>query len=302
MVSAIPVPSEEDVMALVRNVLFGVVGALLGGAGAFWAEQTPPAEAVRTLQRPAVRATPPVEARLEWVGPEDLRLDYSTELIGSFSYTKSGREYEEALQEVLDDPDRDATSWVTRRPGAMWVLRGRYGRQSAPVGASSVWCRRDRGRPMLAPSIALLLLAAPAPEPPKLEPPVVKFRAATSRGGHARLIFEVTNPNRQPLPYVGYTADSFSPSLKAETIAPLYQVELRQGKAWKAKPMGWCGTGIGQVSLPARGKVTFEVLLPEGDWEAVRVGLTWFPSSDRKGAATAWSAGVSRKDATPKAP
>jgi hypothetical protein len=63
--------------------------------------------------------------------------------------------------------------------------------------------------------------------------------------------------------------------------------------------MGWCGTGIGPVSIPAKGKGTFEALLPEGEWDEARFGVTWHTRPDRKVANVAWVA-VSHKDAAPK--
>ncbi len=157
---------------------------------------------------------------------------------------------------------------------------------------------------MLATLTAGLLLAAlPAAgddAPAKPEPPVVKLLRVAENG---RLTFEVTNPNLAPLPYVGYLSESFSGGLKEGTIAPLYKVDVFRDKAWTPKVMGWCGTGEGPVSLPAKGKVTFEVAPPDGEWEEFRVGLTWFRAVERKDSAVAWSKAVSRKDiAPPKKP
>jgi hypothetical protein len=145
-----------------------------------------------------------------------------------------------------------------------------------------------------------LLLAVPAadPEPAAvLKAPVVKYVGL--KGG--AMVFEVSNPNKQSVPYVGYTSDSFEGGLEKGTIAPLYQVELRQGKAWKAHNVGWCGTGVGPVKVPGKGKATFTVHAPGGEWGEVRVGLRWYTTADRKGAAaTAWSGAVTRKAATPR--
>ena len=155
---------------------------------------------------------------------------------------------------------------------------------------------------MLATTYALLL-AAPAadPEPPAvLRAPVVKYVGL--KGG--AMVFEVSNPNKQPVPYVGYTSASFEGGLEKGTIAPLYKVELRQGKAWKAHQMGWCGTGVGEVKVPGKGKATFTVHAPGGEWGEIRVGLVWYATADRNGAAAAaWSDAVTRKAAAPpKAP
>jgi hypothetical protein len=109
----------------------------------------------------------------------------------------------------------------------------------------------------------------------------------------------VANPNRALVPYFGYTANSFSPPLPEGTMSPLYLLELRQGGVWKARGIGWCGTGIGNVALPPRGKVTFTVVPPAGRWDALKVGLRWRSSAERKGPwQTAWSDPVSARAAT----
>jgi hypothetical protein len=144
--------------------------------------------------------------------------------------------------------------------------------------------------------LAALSASAGDQAPAKPEPPAVKLLRVAEGGA---LTFEVTNPNAAPLPYVGYLPESFDGGLKAGTIAPLYKLELLRDKAWKPHEMGWCGTGRGPVTLPAKGKVTFEVPPPGGEWEEFRVGLTWFGTAERKDPAVAWSKAVSRKDATP---
>jgi hypothetical protein len=151
---------------------------------------------------------------------------------------------------------------------------------------------------------ALLLpatLRAGEPEPaPKLMPPVLKLTSSAVSQGNVALYFEVTNPNATALPFVGYTPDSFEGGLKAGTISPIYRVELLRDKAWKAAPIGWCGTGIGPVSIPAKRQVTFSVLQPMGEWEAARVGLAWFPASDRTKPEIAWSDSITRESLTKK--
>jgi hypothetical protein len=154
---------------------------------------------------------------------------------------------------------------------------------------------------MLAAFAVLLLPAAdPSPEPPPAvpKPPVVKFVRASMAGGNIRLTFEVINPNRSPLPYAGYTSESFSGGLKEGLIAPLYGIEVNDGKAWKVQRSGWCGTGIGPVSIPGKGKGTFHVY-QSGDWAAIKVGVTWYRTAERKEAEVAWSEPLTRKAATP---
>ncbi len=148
-------------------------------------------------------------------------------------------------------------------------------------------------------TVAALLLAAPAAAPPpkiptRLESPVVKFLGVAKSG---MLAFEVSNPNAAPLPYYGYTPESFTPRLAEGTAAPWYRVELRRGNEWKPMQDGRCGVGRGPVSVPARGKVTFEAQVPGGVWDELRVGLPWFRTADWRDPAVTWSGGVSRKEA-----
>ena len=138
---------------------------------------------------------------------------------------------------------------------------------------------------------------AAEPDPTKNLPPVVKFQSLSLSGS---LTFEVTNPNATPLAYHGYTANAFTPPLKDGTISPHYKLDVNSGGVWKAEGIGWCVFGIGPVSIPAKGKVTFAAAKPAGDWDEMKVGLTWYNSADRKGSVTAWSEPVSRKDVTPK--
>jgi hypothetical protein len=144
------------------------------------------------------------------------------------------------------------------------------------------------------PTVTLaLLLALPAEAPAKSEPPTVKFLGAGKDGA---LTFQLSNPSANPLPYVGYRSDSFEGGLKEGTIAPLYSVEVLQGKEWKAHKIGWCGTGKGEVSVAAKGKATFTVAPPDGTWDKFRVGVTWFKAADRKESAVAWSDALSKDD------
>jgi hypothetical protein len=131
--------------------------------------------------------------------------------------------------------------------------------------------------------IALLLSAAgltlatltSAADKPELVPPQVKFTGAKTTEGHTLWTFEVANPNDVPVPYVGYTSDSFEGGLPEGSISPLFRIQLQQAGEWKAHPVGFCGTGIGPVTLPAKSKVTFAVIAPPGDYSAAQVGLAW---------------------------
>lgn len=135
---------------------------------------------------------------------------------------------------------------------------------------------------------------APAPAPP---PPRVRFQGMfpnPNAKGVMLMRFEVLNPNPAGLPFVGYRPDSFRPPLKDEFISPIYQVELRRGETWKPQKIGWCGNGVGPVQLPPRRPVTFNLLVPDGSWDAVRVGLRW-SAAEKAPEQTAWSDPVPRR-------
>jgi hypothetical protein len=148
-------------------------------------------------------------------------------------------------------------------------------------------------------TIAFALLLTPAAEPAaRPEKPVLRFTG--SKDG--RLAFQLSNPSAESLPYVGYLSDSFEGGLAKGTIAPLYRIEVLRGKEWKAHNMGWCGTGLGKVSIPAKGKATFAVYRPDGDWDRVRVGVTCFKSAERKEPQVVWSDALSKEDLARKKP
>ena len=137
----------------------------------------------------------------------------------------------------------------------------------------------------------------PAQKPSELKPPIVKFTGARQAEAHITASVEVTNPNEVPLPYVGYTPDSFEGGLPEGTIAPIYRIELKKQDQWNKHPLGFCGTGIGPVTLPRKSKVTFQALLPAGEWDAAKVGLSWwFPTADETKSSVAWSSEISRRE------
>src|SRR5947209_3876999 len=102
---------------------------------------------------------------------------------------------------------------------------------------------------------AVLLLAGAAPlaaqQPPgKLEPPAVRFQGVSPAG---QAVFEVTNPNAAPLHFIGYaTTKNGNVGVVDGKISPLYALDLRRGDAWTNTGLGWCGTGMGPVTIPAR--------------------------------------------------
>ena len=150
-------------------------------------------------------------------------------------------------------------------------------------------------------TLLCVLLAAPVPKEPVVLAPIVKHTGTIARGEYVYVQFELTNPNATALHYTGYTSDSFEGGLKDGVISPLYRLETKQGKEWKAQLVGWCGTGRGPVTIPARGKGTFEALVPAGEWDEARIGVVWFTGADRKTSDVAWGV-VARKDAAPKKP
>jgi hypothetical protein len=134
------------------------------------------------------------------------------------------------------------------------------------------------------------------PDAPKLMPPEIKFKNTVEGDGIVSATVEVTNTNPTPLPYLGYTSDSFEPKIPAGTIFPLHKIELRNGKEWKEYKIGWCGTGIGPVSIPAKTTVTFGVQIAGGEWQEVRVGVVWFDSFEERNPKTAWGDPIDHKE------
>ena len=136
--------------------------------------------------------------------------------------------------------------------------------------------------------------------PAKLAPPEVRFAGAELRETHTHLLFDLVNPHADPVPYLGYTAGAFEPKLPPGTVAPLYKIEYRRGGAWKDDSLGWCGFGIGPVSVAKGQKARFDVPLYHGEWDEVRVGVVWYTGGQEKNPPTAWSRAVARKDVKPK--
>lgn len=107
---------------------------------------------------------------------------------------------------------------------------------------------------------------------------------------HIRLRFNASNANAFVVPYLGYRADGFTPNLPTGMIAPLYRLQFQSNGQWKETPIGWCGFGMGEVELPPLSKKSFDVSIPKAGWEAVKVGIEWYPTPERKGdPSTAWS-------------
>lgn len=142
---------------------------------------------------------------------------------------------------------------------------------------------------------------APVPPVKPLKPIEVKFHHVSERPAgfnYLALIFEMSNPNVEPVPYSGYLPDAFQPPLKKGQISPLYELQYRRAGKWETSEIGWCGMGLGPVSIEARVRARFDVPVEMGlGWDAVSVGVVW-QQNTRKVAErvqTAWSPPVTRE-------
>ena len=78
---------------------------------------------------------------------------------------------------------------------------------------------------MLTTAVLLPLAALAVDAPAKPDPPKVELLSVTKDGS---LIIQVSNPNAEPLPYLGYLSSSFEGGLKEGAIAPI--VMIRRGR------------------------------------------------------------------------
>lgn len=154
---------------------------------------------------------------------------------------------------------------------------------------------------------ASMLIALAAPLGPKnaegkLETPTVRFQGLSVAGNP---ILEVANPNAVPLPFSGYaTTKNGSEGVVDGKISPLFAVQVRQGEQWKEHVLGWCGTGTGPVTIPAKTKVVFEAYAaPAAGGEEIKIGLRWYATENRSGPGEiAWSNPILRRQVEKKAP
>jgi hypothetical protein len=147
----------------------------------------------------------------------------------------------------------------------------------------------------------LAFVTAADPDPTKeLRPPAIRF---VGHGENGEVKCEVHNPNAEPLPYAGYLETAFDPALPPGRVAPRYVIEVLRASKWHRHSIGWCAHGQGPVAIPARGRATFTVDLPGGDWESIKVGIDWIKKADRTvRSETVWSPAVAREQVVPKAP
>ena len=137
--------------------------------------------------------------------------------------------------------------------------------------------------------------------PAKVKPPKMTLRRATTQMLDNQrfliLTIELSNPNNASFCYTGYQSNSFDPPLKEGQIAPLCQVELRQNGEWQPNAIGRCGTGLADLELKAKSSATFQIMLPNDDWQAAKVAIGQFPgwSSEELTTTTVWSTEITRQ-------
>jgi hypothetical protein len=109
------------------------------------------------------------------------------------------------------------------------------------------------------------------------------------------LTCEASNVGKAPLMFLGYRADAFDPPIAEPNISPIHVIEFLRDGQWQTHPQGWCGTGMGGISLPAGGAKKFAFAVPEGlAGQIVRVGIRWskpqdFDTAKPESFETAWS-------------
>lgn len=143
-----------------------------------------------------------------------------------------------------------------------------------PLISVDKWFGMQPASPSL---IAGLLRVAPRVKPPEDSPAApaqgLQLRFKGRSPEHLSAAFEVRNLTDKPIAYLGYTAESFDPNLPSGTVAPLYSIELQQDGKWVDHQVGFCKFGQGPVEFPPRDTVSFDAHLPEGSWDAFRIGV-----------------------------
>jgi hypothetical protein len=140
------------------------------------------------------------------------------------------------------------------------------------------------------------------PQPARIHLQLVGRQKVGEAPGYGAAV-EISNPNKsRPLKFIGYKPDSFSPPIPKGQISPIHKIQLKQAGKWKDDPIGWCGWGMDAIELPPQSTASFGVWIPEGDWQAARVGVTWttvpFERAGEKPGdfTTEWSNEVTRKE------
>ncbi len=94
---------------------------------------------------------------------------------------------------------------------------------------------------------------------------------------------EASNPNKSPIMFVGYRPDSFEPPIEEGHISPIYVIQFQRDEKWEEHKVGWCGTGIDGIELPAGRTRKFAFAVPvfiagvpvDLAGKVVRVGIRW---------------------------
>jgi hypothetical protein len=127
----------------------------------------------------------------------------------------------------------------------------------------------------------------------QLQAPLLKI-VGVSQADPEQLLVDAINPNDHPVSYHGYLRDSFSPDIPAGWIYPIYQIEqMVDGKA-EVVNLGWCGTGRGEVTLPAMARQRFHVRLRDGVTADFRIGVGWESEQPDQPHRTVWTEMLSR--------
>jgi hypothetical protein len=168
-----------------------------------------------------------------------------------------------------------------------------------PVGEECDFGKVDEWLRAKFPQAAPKTVEGGAPDADEIRAPevrILKGARTTFQGSpFVELSCQVTNPNKAPLMVVGYRPDSFEPPLKEGRLSPIYIVELQRDGKWEEHRVGWCGTGMDGIELPAGGGGKFTLPVPaDPAWSAVRVGIRWsrpldFATAKPDAFAIAWS-------------
>lgn len=106
---------------------------------------------------------------------------------------------------------------------------------------------------------------------------------------------EASNPNKVPLMFVGYRADSFDPPIAEGHISPIYSIHFQRDGKWEKHPIGWCGTGMDGIEFQAGTTKKFGLAVPvDLAGKVVRVGIRWsrplkFDTAEPDAFKVAWS-------------